>query len=319
MKILILGGAGFIGSHLTDYHLFQNDTVIAVDNLNTGKLSNIHGHLDNPNFLFYQKNILDWDELGAVAAQSDIIYDLAAMVGMFNVIEHPIHTLQVNVNITQKLLEIIAQLSKKPKVVIASSSEVYGSKTSAMKEEDALITAATNRAHSSYPISKMCNEIAGIAYYKEKQLPVLIVRIFNTVGPRQSSRYGMVLPRFIKQALNHEPLTIFSDGLQTRCFCDVRDLCHILHQLTQTEKSVGEIVNVGNDKPISILDLAKLVIKITDSQSKMVFQTYEEVYGHDDYIDIEHRRPDLKKLQGMIDYHHQWTLEDTIQDIIRFL
>lgn len=318
MKVLVTGGGGFIGSHLVDYHLALNDFVFVIDNLSTGKFKNISEHIGNPNFSFYKADLSKCPDLEFILAQCDIVYDLAAVVGMFNIIEKPISTLHVNVDGTEKLLSTIAKFERKPLLVIASSSEVYGAKSTAMNENDALLIPSANKAHASYPVSKICNEIMGMAYFKEKKLPVIIARIFNTVGTRQSSRYGMVLPRFIRQSLRNEPLTIFSDGLQTRCFCDVRDLCKILHLLTQTEKSWGQIINVGNDKVISILDLAKLVIDLSQSNSGLKFQAYDDVYGKE-YIEIPHRKPDLTKLKTLIDYSPKWTLENTIQDNINYL
>lgn len=315
MTILIVGGAGFIGSHLVEFYLNLNKKVVAVDNLSTGKLDNISKHLENSNFKFYESDFLKWPDLNAVLENCEMVYDVAAMVGMFNVLERPIATLNVNINVTEHLLEAISKQQRMPPVVIASSSEVYGSRPEAMKETDSLLIETTSKAHANYPISKLCNEVAGLAYYKEKKVPAIIVRIFNTVGPRQSARYGMVLPRFIKQALNNEPITIFSDGQQTRAFCDVRDMCNILHQLSLTERSIGEIINVGSDKSITILKLADLVKDLTKSKSEMIFQDHEEVYGKE-YINIQNRKPDLKKLNSIINYSQQWQLEDTIKDII---
>jgi len=318
MTILIAGGAGFIGSHLVDYYLNLNKKVIAVDNLSTGKLDNVSSHLDNPLFKFYEADLLNWPELTDVLDDCELVYNVAAMVGMFNVLERPIATLNVNILVTEILLAAISKLKKMPPVIIASSSEVYGSKPEAMKETDSLVIETTAKAHANYPISKLCNEVAGLAYYKEKKVPAIVVRIFNTVGPRQSARYGMVMPRFIKQALDNQPITIFSDGQQTRAFCDVRDLCNIFHALTQTDKSVGEIINVGSDKSISVLQLAERVKNITHSNSSLVFQNHEEAYGKE-YINIQHRRPNLEKLNSIIDYSYQWNLDDTIHSIIQYL
>ena len=315
MTILIVGGAGFIGSHLVNFYLNLNKKVVAIDNLSTGKLDNISRNLENPNFKFYQADFLNWTDLDDVLENCELVYDVAAMVGMFNILESPIATLNVNINVTERLLAAISKQKHMPPVVITSSSEVYGSRPEAMKETDALLIETTSKAHANYPISKLCNEVAGLAYYKEKEVPAIIVRIFNTVGPRQSARYGMVLPRFIRQALNHEPITIFSDGQQTRSFCDVRDMCNILHQLTITDRSIGEIINVGSDKSITILKLAALVKDLTKSNSDMIFQNHEEVYGKE-YINIQNRKPDLEKLNSIINYSHQWQLEDTIKDII---
>lgn len=315
MNILIAGGAGFIGSHLVDYHLSLNDSVIVVDNLSTGLIENISSHFENANFSFHDVDVLSWPDLDSTLAQCDLIYDLVAVVGMFNVIEHPISTLDVNIHASEKLLMSLSKLDKKPLIVVFSTSEVYGSRTGAMKESDSLLIEATSKTHASYPVSKLCNEISAIAYYKEKNVPVIVTRLFNTVGPRQSSRYGMVLPRFIQQALNNELLTIFDDGMQTRCFCDVRDLCKMLHQLTRNKNSVGQIVNVGRGDEMSILDLATLVKSLTHSHSEFKFIKFDDVYGRD-YINIEHRKPDLTKIKSLIDYQLEWSLERTIENMV---
>ncbi|MBA2711459.1 MAG: NAD-dependent epimerase/dehydratase family protein [Tatlockia sp.] len=318
MTILIVGGAGFIGSHLVDYYLNLNKEVIAVDNLSTGKLDNISHHLNNPKFKFYETDLLEWKELDSILENSELVYDVAAVVGMFYVLERPIATLNVNINLTERLLAGISKLRNKPPIIVASSSEVYGSRPEGMKETDALLIETTQKAHANYPISKLCNEVAALAYYKEKQVPAIVVRIFNTVGPRQAARYGMVIPRFINQALNNEPMTIFDDGQQTRSFSDVRDVCNIFHQLAMTDKSVGEIINVGNDKSISILKLAELVKELAQSTSGFIFQNYDEVYGKE-YINIQNRKPDLTKLNSLISFTRQWTLEDTIKNMIDIL
>lgn len=316
MTVLIVGGAGFIGSHLVDFYLKLNKKVIAVDDLRTGKLDNISEHLVNPNFKFYQADLLKWQDLDSVLKDCELVLNMAAMVGMFNVLEQPIATLDVNINITDRLLAAISKLKKMPRIVVASSSEVYGSSPEAMKETDSLLIETTSRAHANYPISKLCNEVAALAYFKERNVPAIVVRIFNTVGLRQSSRYGMVLPRFIKQALTNEPITIFADGKQTRAFCDVHDMCNILHQLTTSDKSIGQIINVGNDKSINILELANLVKTLTHSKSEMIFKSHEEVYGNE-YINIQNRRPNLEKLNSIISYRPKWSLEDTINDFIK--
>lgn len=318
MNILITGGAGFIGSYLVDLHMQLGDTVTVVDNLSTGKLENIQAHLKKPNFKFYHADMLAWPELEQYTSKVELIYHFAAVVGMFNVLEHPIATLHTNLNITERLFAATSKSSNKPLVFVASSSEVYGSKTTSMKELDPLMIESSDKAHASYPISKLCNETMALAYHHEKQIPVIVLRIFNTVGPRQSSRYGMVLPRFIQQALSHEPLSIFSTGEQTRSFCDVRDLANILYQLSKTPNAIGKIVNAGSDQTISILSLANLVIQLTGSQAGYSFKSFEEMYG-EGYIDIENRRPDLTKLQGLITYRYEWPLEKTIRYIIEHI
>jgi UDP-glucose 4-epimerase len=315
MAILITGCAGFIGSNLVDFYLQRGEEVIGIDNLSTGQLANIQAHLQNKRFTFYQSNLLDWKEMESVVSYCEVIFHLAAMVGMFNILEKPIATLEVNMGTTESLLTAISKLQRKPVILLASSSEVYGSKREPMRETDPLIIECSYKIHASYPISKLCNEVAGMAYFQEMQVPVVVMRLFNTVGRRQSSRYGMVLPRFIKQAMSNEPITIFGDGTQTRAFCDIRDTCNILYALSTSTQSVGEIINVGSEQSTTILELAELVKALTHSKSTFHFETLHDSYG-DGYINTQHRKPDLSKLQSIIPYRHQWSLEATIKDMI---
>ncbi|RAP36775.1 hypothetical protein B1207_08225 [Legionella quinlivanii] len=314
MAILITGGAGFIGSNLAELYLNLNEEVIVVDDLSTGKLRNIEPFLSNKNFKFYHSNLLEIP-LDPIVQKCEVIFHLAAIVGMFNVLQRPIATLEVNMQSTERLLIAVSRLQEKPTVLLASSSEVYGSKPIAMKETDPLHVEASGKAHASYPVSKLCNEVAGMAYYHEMQVPVTVMRIFNTVGRRQSSRYGMVLPRFIKQATHGEPITVFGDGSQTRSFCDVRDTCQIMRELSLSNKAVGEVVNVGSDHDISIIELANLVKHLAESNSEIQFQSLEETYG-DGYINIQNRKPELSKLRSLISYRHHWSLEKTITEML---
>ncbi|KTD37834.1 NAD-dependent epimerase/dehydratase family protein [Legionella oakridgensis] len=317
-KILITGGAGFLGSHLVDHYLAAGAHVTAIDNLSAGKLENVIAHKDNPRFTFIYADILTFKHLKELISEMDLVFDMAAVVGVFNVVKNPIKTLDVNVGILKKLLTVIAALKKKPVLIIASSSEVYGSSSHLMKETDPVGVASTKKNHASYSISKMYNEINAMAYYKQKGVPVIILRIFNTIGPRQRARYGMVVPTFVKQAMNNEPLTIFGDGLQTRSFCDVKDLCRQLYALIENPDSIGRIVNVGNRKEISILELAKLVKSITQSDSVFVFKDFNEVYG-ENYLKILHRQPDLKQIEQLIGYSCEWDISNAIQDLYHYL
>lgn len=314
MAIVIAGGAGFIGSHLVDFYVKHGKKVIVLDNLSTGKKANIEHH-PAEKVEFHEVDIVSWDGLPGVLEEAEAVFNLAAVVGMFNVLENPIATLRANVRIADTLLEEVAKLRIRPPVLIASSSEVYGSRSDPMKESDSVSVADMNRAHASYAVSKLCNEATAEAWYKEEKVPVKVVRIFNTVGPRQTARYGMVLPRFVRQAVNGDPITIFSNGEQTRAFCDVRDMANLLHQVMFCEQASGEIVNVGSDNCISILQLAERVKKMAQSESILSFQSYEEVYGKE-YMDMENRRPNLEKLKSLIAYRLHWTLEDTIRDTI---
>lgn len=315
MNIMITGGAGFIGKHLVQLCLSKGARVTAIDNLLTGSYLNIAPYVQDDRFRFYQKDILKLAELPHLLAKTDVIFHLAATVGMFNVIEHPLQTITNNIATTQYLLEAVAKSGNKPILLIASSSEVYGSANHPMKEEDDLVLASTARLHASYPISKLCNEVEALAYHKAFNIPVVIARLFNCVGEGQSGRYGMVLPRFVNQALAHESLTVYGDGSQTRSFCDVRDTSEMLYRLAMTSKAVGEIVNVGSDEEISIQELAKKIIRLAKSHATLTFQSFDAAYGNE-YLNIMHRCPNLDKMQGLIDYTRQYTLDDTIKSMV---
>lgn len=311
MAILITGGAGFIGSHLVDYYLNRQEKVIVVDDLSSGNKENVAAHFSNSNFTFFECDLLEWTELNDVLDECDTVIHLAAVVGMFNVLEHPLSTLQVNVAGTQRLLAAMAEQAQQPLLALASTSEVYGSRPGKMRETDKLSLEASNKLQASYPVSKLCNEVAAMTYHKSHGLPVIVMRLFNTVGARQSARYGMVLPRFIRQALENKPLTIFGDGLQTRSFCDVGNTCEIIHRLCQKDKAIGEIVNVGNDEETTILALAQRVKQLCQSSSEISFSPYASIYG-EDYICIQNRRPDLAKLYSLIDFTPYKTLDEII-------
>jgi len=315
MKNLVTGGAGFIGSHLADYYLKNGCKVTVIDDLSTGSLENISFCLKHPEFVFHSNDVLEFDKLDALIKTSYIIFNLAAVVGVKNVIHHPLNTLKINIDIVVQLLKSIESLDQKPLLFIASSSEVYGDRLRPLKETDRLLFETPNKNHSSYPISKLCNESYAISYYKEKQVPVIIGRLFNTVGPRQSGRYGMVLPRFIKQALANQPVTVYGDGLQTRSFSHVSTICFLLDKLTKNKNSIGQIVNIGSEQEISILQLAKSVKRLSQSSSKIVYQSYQAVYG-DEYNIIRRRVPDLTKLKKMTDITHQKNIDDIILDMI---
>lgn len=316
-KIVITGGAGFIGSHLTEYYLQKGDQVTVIDDLSSGKIENL-SITKHPNLTFCQADILRFKDLETIIKNSDIVYNMAAKVGMFHVLKHPVDTMHCNIEILNRILEIIVSLEQKPLLVVASSSEVYGAHLTPVKEEDFLRVDSTRKSHAGYYVSKLCNEVMAMSYHKEKKIPVIIIRFFNTIGPRQTGRYGMVVPRFIKQALQNEPITIHGDGRQIRSFCDVKNVCMLLDKLCNNSASVGEIINVGNDMEISILELATLIKKLTHSSSVFEFKTYEETYGSD-YSVIEYRRPNLDKIRKITGLDCCWDIEETIQNIIFFI
>lgn len=270
MKVLITGGCGFIGSHLVEYHLAKGDKVHIVDDLSTGSLNNISEFKHHPHLVFEQHNILTWPNLDNTIEQVDRIYHMAAVVGIYRVLAEPTNLVDTNIAASERIIKAVASKEKKPVLLIASSSEVYGhSDQSMLNEEDNLIIESPAHARWNYAISKLTDEVIGLAYHRKNNLPIIIIRFFNTVGPRQTGRYGMVVPRFIQQACKNEPITIFGDGNQTRSFCDVRDIIVALNALMETEASFGKIINVGNDKEITIKNLAELIRKRANSQSDL--------------------------------------------------
>ncbi len=319
MHVLITGGAGFIGSHLADLHIKQGDSVYVVDDLSTGSEHNIKHLIGNPNFKFEKANILTWDGFKEAIFWADRIYHMAAVVGMFKVIEEPTKVMAINVAGCERLLRFAKESVWSPQIVIASSSEVYGrGETHTMfKETDPLVINSVASSRWNYAISKLADEALAISYYKKYGIKVIPVRLFNIIGTRQTGRYGMVVPRFVRQALNNDPITVYGKGTQSRSFCDVRDAVKFLHELCDNPKSYGQIVNVGDDQCISILELAKLVLKITKSSSKIEYIPYSKVYGTD-YEEVIMRKPDLNKLYSLIKYRHKYCLVDTIKTIVEF-
>lgn len=316
MNILITGGAGFIGSHLAELHLNNGDNVLAVDDLSTGRRSNIESFLEDDRFRFEAADILDWPELEDAVAEADRIYHLAAVVGMFRVLDEPVEVMRVNVGGTEALLGEVVRSGANPEIIVASSSSVYGqTHEKRLHEEAELVFAPETGGLTGYALSKLANEIQAIAYGREHGLSIAIPRLFNTVGPRQAGSYGYVLPRFVRQALEGEPLTVFGDGSQTRSFCDVRDTVEALEILAGNSTAAGRPVNVGNTREISILDLAKLVIERAGSSSGIEFIPFEEAYG-ESFRTIGQRRPVVERLEETTGFQPRWTLERTIDDLL---
>lgn len=315
-RILITGGAGFIGSHLVDLHLARGDSVYVVDDLSTGCIDNLAEHFDCPQFQLSTSNILDWDDLSGATEWADQVYHLAAVVGVKRVLDDPIRTLDTNLVGTRRILEAASQAQWTPRVLIASSSEVYGfNRHASFKEDGELVFHSTDLNRWSYALAKLGDEFYARAFYDQRNIPITTVRIFNTVGPRQMGAYGMVVPNFIRQAVTEEPITVFGDGAQTRSFCDVRDCVRALEAVASCDETLGARINVGSDNEISILNLAELIKAKAESTSPIEFQSYDNAYGAG-FTDITHRVPDLTFLNEITTFETGWTLERTVLDLI---
>jgi len=313
---LITGGAGFIGSHLSEALLAGGHQVTIIDDLSTGKFENIEHLTDNPNFHFAIDTILNNNVLDRLASECDVIYHLAAAVGVRLVVEKPILTIETNFKGTEAVLK--TALRYRAKVIITSTSEVYGKGDKLpFKEDDDVLFGPTVNSRWTYAGSKMMDEFLALAYWQEKGLPVVVCRLFNTIGPRQTGRYGMVVPRFVKQALTGEPITVYGDGEQRRSFTWVGDVVWALAQLAVTPKAVGEVYNLGQDKDISINELAELIKEMTDSSSEIKLIPYKEAYK-EGFEDMRRRLPDISKIQSLIEYQHTKQLGDILDIVIAY-
>jgi UDP-glucose 4-epimerase len=315
---LITGGAGFIGSHLADALLAEGHRVLVIDNLSTGSLSNIEHLLDDPNFRFARADIASNVVLDRLASESDVILHMAAAVGVKLIVERPVHTIETNIMGTEFVLQ--AALRYGCRVVIASTSEVYGKGFKIpFAEMDDVLLGPTHHSRWGYAASKMIDEFLGLAYHREFNLPVIPVRLFNTVGPRQTGHYGMVIPRLIQQAMAGEPLTVYGDGTQRRCFCDVSDVVRALVQLSQHPDAPGRLFNIGNaGEEIAIGDLAHRIIAITGSSSEIVHVPYAEAYAAG-FEDMERRVPDITRIHELIGWAPQLSLDDCLRRVHRSL
>jgi len=315
-KILITGGAGFIGSHLAEKLLNDNKEVFIVDNFSTGRLENIEHLKNNKNFHFIKGSVLDEDLMKELIGKVEQVYHLAAAVGVKKILKEPLDCILTNITGTEIVLK--AAEKRKIKVFIASSSEVYGKGDKIpFKEEDDRIYGSVYNNRWIYAFSKGVDEFLGLAYFKEKNLPVVVVRFFNVIGPRQVGRYGMVVPSFVKQALNNEPVTVYGDGEQTRSFADVEDIVNALVKLMTVKEAEGRVINLGADREISINNLAKKVIEITKSSSKITHIPYSQAYP-DGFEDLKRRVPDISNIRRMIGYEPKFSLEETIKKIIKY-
>jgi len=315
MNILITGGAGFIGSHLCETILESNNKVTIIDNLSTGKFSNIAHLQTNKNFKYTLGSILDRVLIESLISEADEIYHLAAAVGVSYIINNPLLSLQTNIVGTENVLEYANKYKKK--VLIASTSEIYGkSEKIPFKEDDDRVLGSTSISRWGYSCSKAIDEFVSLAYYREKKLPVIIVRLFNTVGPRQSSQYGMVIPKFVKAAMLNHPITIHGTGKQSRCFADVADIVWGLKKLMSESNAVGQIFNIGNTEEISIEDLAIKIKKLTKSSSKIERIPYENAY-EEGFEDMNRRMPDLTKIKDCIGYKPKYSLDMILERVIK--
>jgi UDP-glucose 4-epimerase len=309
--ILITGGAGFIGSHLVERLLTDGHAVVVIDDFSTGNAQNLRTVGRHANLRVIESRISACAELPGLAANAKAIYHLAAAVGVELVVKSPIHTLETNLHETEVLLKAAA--GNQTPLLLASTSEVYGkSEKPVFSEEDDLVIGPPNRSRWGYACSKLMDEFLALAYAREKSLPVTIVRLFNTVGPRQTGQYGMVLPRFINSARRGEPLRVYGDGLQSRCFCFVRDTVEALVRLQNCPAARGEVFNIGSTEEINILELAKLVVATLGSKSPIELIPYDQAYAPG-FEDMRRRKPSVEKLAAAVGFRPATTLRDTIR------
>lgn len=316
MHYLISGGAGFIGSHLAEALLKWGAEVSIIDDLSTGSILNIEHLKPNRQFHYVLDTVMNRAVLAELIDRSDIIVHLAAAVGVRLIVESPVRTIETNIKGTELVLELAAK--KKKKVLIASTSEVYGKASKVpFCEDDDLVMGATNKGRWSYACSKMIDEFLALAYWKEKQVPTVVVRLFNTVGPRQTGQYGMVVPRFVSQALRHEPITVYGDGSQRRCFTWVGDVVQALIALSEHPGAVGEVFNLGSTEEVTILELAERAKGLTASRSPITFVPYEQAYAAG-FEDMPRRVPSIEKAQGLIGYRPSLGLDGILKSVIEY-
>jgi len=318
MKVLITGGAGFIGSHLAERCLREGCSVSVVDDLSTGSFENIAHLKGRRGFTYTIDTVFNAPLVSELVDCCDLVFHLAAAVGVRLIVESPVHTIETNVHGTEVVLNAAAK--KRKRVIVASTSEVYGKSVKVpFSEDDDLVLGPPTKGRWSYACSKALDECLGLTYHREKHVPVTIIRMFNTVGPRQTGRYGMVLPSFVQQALRDEPIMVHGDGNQTRCFGYVLDAVEAMIRIAESDRTCGEIVNIGNDQEISINALAKLVRARLHSQSEIVHIPYEQVYGPG-FEDMCRRLPSLAKIEGLIGYRPRTSLDiiiDAVADHLR--
>ena len=316
MRALITGGAGFIGSHLSEALLDQGHEVLILDNLSTGSIENIAHLKGRPGFEYFVDTVTNEPLLAELIDRSDVVFHFAAAVGVKLIVEQPVHTIETNVHGTEVVLKHANK--KKKLVVIASTSEVYGkSEDVPFREDSDLVLGPTPKHRWAYACSKAIDEFLALAYWKERKLPVIIVRFFNTVGPRQSGQYGMVVPNFVRQALAGEPITVFGDGTQQRAFTHVTDVVGALLKLVVEPKAIGQVINIGNKHEITIQKLAERVRELSGSNSVIKLIPYDEAY-ESGFEDLPRRVPDLTRIKGLIGYEPTLELDEILTQVIDY-
>lgn len=314
MKVFITGGAGFIGSHLAENLLQHGHKVLMLDDLSTGQMSNVEPFLRHERFDYRIGSVRDAPLVAELVDRCDATVHLAAAVGVRLIVERPVHTIETNVHGTEVVLEAVAR--KQKKIIVASSSEVYGkSSRIPFAEDDDLVLGPTLHSRWAYACSKALDEWLALAYAREKEVPVIITRFFNTVGPRQTGRYGMVLPTFVGQALRGDPITVFGTGNQSRCFAHVQDVAEVIRLLLDTPEAVGKVFNVGSDAEVSINGLAERIREATGSSSPIVKVPYEDAYAHG-FEDMLRRVPSVGKLERFVGFKPTTPLDKIIEDVI---
>ena len=316
MRFLITGGAGFIGSHLAERHLQNGDEVYIIDDLSTGSMENIAHIKNHPGFHYALDSVTNQQLVAELVDLCDATYHLAAAVGVKLIVESPVRTIETNIRGTEIVLAHAAK--KRKRVLITSTSEVYGKReTIPFREDDDLVMGATNKGRWSYACSTAIDEFLAIAYWKEKKVPTVIARLFNTVGPRQTGQYGMVVPNFARQALEGKEITVYGDGSQSRCFTHVSDVVGALMKLMETTEATGEVYNIGGDQEVTILQLAERIKALTESSSKITFLAYDQAYEAG-FEDMQRRVPDTTKLRNLIGYQPTFGLDEILKDVIAY-
>ncbi len=315
MRILITGGAGFVGSHIADEMIAAGNEVTVIDDLSTGRYSNIEHLEGRERFRLIIDTVLNQPLMEELIRETDRVFHMASAVGVRLIMEQPVKTIETIFHGTDAILKFCSRFRKR--VLIPSTSEVYGKGISVpFKEEDDLLTGATDKHRWAYACAKTLDEFLALAHWKETRLPVVVVRLFNTVGPRQTGQYGMVVPRFVEAAVKGQPIEVHGDGTQSRCFGHVSDVVAALSRLLEAPECFGQVINLGNDEEVTILELANRAIKLTGSESEIRFVPYSEAYG-EGFEDMRRRVPSLEKARRLIGYKPTRTLDDIINDVAR--